>query len=288
MVNIKSLALAGIALFGVATAQAADISVPAPVPAAAPPLFDIAFGAALATDYNFRGISQSDRGASVRGYFEARYWWLYAGVAGYSVDLATRPSGEFDITFGIRPVIGPLTLDFGATYYYYPNETQYIDAAGVVWTPRNTDFFEPYVRASYNFNDVVTIGANLFHAWDWLGTGARGTYASGTIAVNLPMNFQVSGEIGRYWLGTTDAYLGGVNLPDYTYWNAGLSYTFNNVVKLDVRYHGTDLNRGECFALTSDPRGIVGGSGTSRWCGDALVGTISFDTTLSAIRPATP
>ena len=258
-------------------------TVPAPVAA---PAFDIAFGASLMTDYNFRGISQSDRGPSARAYFEGRYWWLYAGLSGQSVDLPTRPSGEFDVTFGIRPVFGPLTLDFGATYYYYPNETQFIDGAGVIWTPRNTDFFEPYARASYNFNDVVTVGANVFHAWDWLGTGATGTYVSGTVAVTLPMNFSISGEIGRYWLGTTDAYLGGVNLPDYTYWNVGLSYTYNSVVRLDVRYHGTDLGRGECFGLTSDPRGILSGSATSRWCGDAIIGTISFDTTLSAIRPA--
>ena len=35
-----------------------------------PSMWDIAFGAAIMSDYNFRGISQSDRGPSVAAYFE--------------------------------------------------------------------------------------------------------------------------------------------------------------------------------------------------------------------------
>ena len=57
----------------------------APVAPPPPPtMFDIAFGAAFMTDYNFRGISQSDRGPSFSGYIEPRFkfspnWEFYAG-----------------------------------------------------------------------------------------------------------------------------------------------------------------------------------------------------------------
>ena len=56
-------------------------------PAAAPSPWDIAFGTAFTTDYELRGVSQSDHKPSVQGYFELDYTatdWLklYAGVWG--------------------------------------------------------------------------------------------------------------------------------------------------------------------------------------------------------------
>ena len=105
---------------------AADMIVKArPVAAPPPSIWDIAFGAAVMSDYNFRGISQSDRGASVNAYFEPRLninpnLQLYAGISGYSVKLATDPAAEIDLYGGIRPTFGPVALDFGAMYYYYP------------------------------------------------------------------------------------------------------------------------------------------------------------------------
>jgi len=61
-------------LLGMATsAMAADMPVKAPKKAAEVSPWDIAFGGALMSDYNFRGISQSDRGASTTTYIETRY-----------------------------------------------------------------------------------------------------------------------------------------------------------------------------------------------------------------------
>ena len=44
-------------------------------PPAAPvtPVWDVAFGGAIMTDYNFRGISQSDRRPSETAYIEPRF-----------------------------------------------------------------------------------------------------------------------------------------------------------------------------------------------------------------------
>lgn len=273
-------------------AIAADAPVRAPVapaPVAVAPaatMFDVAFGAKLQSDYNFRGISQTDRKPGVAGYVEFQAFdnFVYAGIAGYSVDLATRPDAEVDLTVGIRPKFGPFTFDLGLIQYVYPGERQLIDSAGVIFTPRNTEFTELAAKVIYNHQDVVSLGGNVFHAWDWLGTGANGTYASVTAKVNIPAleGLFISGELGHYWLGRVDAYLGGINLPDYTYWNAGVGFTYKNVT-LDVRYHDTNLSKEDCFLLTADPRGIVTGSGRSRWCDQTVIATLSFDTTLSAL-----
>ncbi|WP_449376163.1 TorF family putative porin [Bosea thiooxidans] len=250
----------------------------------------MAFSVKGMTDYNFRGISQTDRKPAIQGGAELQIYnnLFYLGVYGSNVDLATRPDAEIDFYGGIRPKFGDLAFDFGVWQYYYPGEKQLIDGAGVFWTPKNTDFTEVYGKVSYTFAESLTLGANIYYAWDWLGTGASGTYASLTAKYALPFleGLAVSGELGHYWLGTTNlaiwSTVPATNLPDYTYWNAGLSYTWKNVTA-DLRYHDTDLSKNDCFVLTADPRGITTGTGRSKWCGAAFVATLSFDITASSL-----
>jgi uncharacterized protein (TIGR02001 family) len=239
---------------------------------------DWSAGAALATDYNFRGISQSDRSPSVNAYIEASHDWLYAGAAAYTIDLPTNPFAEIDIYAGIRPVLGALHFDAGAIYYIYPNETQFITPGPVIWTPKNTDYGEIYGKVTYNFQEKAELSGNVAFAPNWGASGAGAFYASLALLINLPENFSISGEFGNYQLGKVDAIFGGADLPDYTYWNLGATYTYNKTVKFDLRYHDTSLSPADCFALTSDPGGVFSASGTSNWCGSALIGTLSFST----------
>ena len=60
---------------------------------------------------------------------------IYVGVQGWATKLPTDPTGEFDLYGGIRPTFGPLALDFGFMYYWYPNETQ-LFAADPAFTAR--------------------------------------------------------------------------------------------------------------------------------------------------------
>lgn len=257
-----------------------------PAPASVP--IDFIFGARLQSDYNFRGISQSDKQISPQAYGEVQLLdnLFYGGVAAYRVDLPTRPSAEIDLTAGIRPKFGPFTFDLGVIYYYYPNERQLFDPTFTTFfTPKNTDYLEIAGKVAYTYQEALTLGANVFHAYDWLGSGAPATYLSGTAKYTIPENlfgagfpagFAVSGELARYFFGTTSAQLGSVRLPDYTYGNIGLSYTYQNMT-LDLRYHDTDLSKGDCFTLTTDPQALFNGSNRSGWCDSTFVGTLSFD-----------
>ena len=69
-----SILVAGMAA---SSAMAADMATKAP-PAAAPPPspWDVAITAALMTDYNFRGITQSAHNPSTQATFEPRYNFL--------------------------------------------------------------------------------------------------------------------------------------------------------------------------------------------------------------------
>jgi len=265
-------------------AFAADVASPAPIAAPAPWAFDFAFGGKVMSDYNFRGISQSARGPAINVYGEARYGWLYAGAAYWTTKLPNRPIGEVDLYAGIRPVVGDATFDFGVMYYLYPNETQFITTtppapvgfAGI-WTPNRSNFVEFYGKVGYDITPQLNVGAALYYAPNWLGTGAYGTYGEVNAKYKLPNDFAISGAVGHYWLGTTYGYLGGVNLQDYVYWNAGVSWTYKDFLTLDLRYHGTNLTSQQCFATTGDYRGVFTGSGRSNWCGHSVVATLSVD-----------
>ena len=78
------------------------------------------------SDYNFRGITQSNHRPSAAAGFEPRYninpnLQAYAGVSGESIDFPNRATAEIDLYGGIRPTFGKLALDGGFWYYYYPD-----------------------------------------------------------------------------------------------------------------------------------------------------------------------
>jgi uncharacterized protein (TIGR02001 family) len=301
-------------LLGMATsAIAADMPAKAPKRPVEVSPWDIAFGGALMSDYNFRGISQSDRGPSATTYIETRYTvnpslQLYAGSQYWAVDLPTHPSCECDLYAGFRPTVGPLAFDFGFIYYWYPRERQVFVGAGgeatfipvkpiTAQTVANTDYWEVYGKVTWDaIKDRLAFGANFYYSPDWLGSGAFGFYASGTAKVtmqsfNFPTLFgvkevgwSISGEVGHYSFGTADSFFGVTPfaLPDYWTWNVGVTFT-QGVFSLDLRYYDTDTTKEECFLLTSDLRGMTGGTnpvGQSRWCSPTFIVATKFDLTV--------
>jgi hypothetical protein len=277
-------------------------------------MWDWAFGGATMTDYNFRGISQSNRGPSATVYSETRLnlnpnFQFYAGTQYWAVTLPTNPTAEVDFYGGIRPTFGPLAFDFGFIYYYYPKEQQH--ATGVPGAPfptypngnttlSDTDFWEVYGKATYEVSkDMFWIGGYVYYSPSWLNTGAPGTYAGGTVKLSLPsfnapifgqVGWYVSGEAAQYWIGTTSVvpvvFPVAIDLPDYTTWNAGVAFTWK-VATLDLRYYDTNLSQVNCNILTGDPTAAntgPGGLAQSRWCSTAFIATLKFDLTLANLK----
>jgi uncharacterized protein (TIGR02001 family) len=266
-------------------------------PPAPAPIWDIAFGGVVTTDYNFRGVSQSNRGPSGGAYFEPQLMTsigtFYVGLAGYAIDWPfnlgfTSPSAEIDMYGGWRNTWGAFSLDLGGIYYYYPKEQD----TGVTG---QSDFYELYAKAAYAITPDLTVGANVFWTPDLLhysetfnrtnGTQAKAqaTYASGTLKWVTPLTFNgvgtfISGEVGHWWIDDTGFIgLGFVN-PSYTYFNAGLGFTYK-ALTLDLRYHGTDLSTAECASFL-----LAGTNPSNSWCNDAYIASIKFDTSLNALK----
>jgi uncharacterized protein (TIGR02001 family) len=316
------------------SAMAADMPLKA-VKAPPPPAFDpwdIAFGSAIMNDYIFRGVTQSNHNPSVAAYFEPRYnvtkdLQLYIGTSAESISFANRAAAEVDIYGGIRPTFGAFAFDLGVWGYLYPGGScadNAITPAGIpgggmcpVSTTtiflgdgnvmkKNVSFLEVYGKLNYTINDSWAVGVNEFYSPNFLNSGAWGDYASITGKYTAPstvfgssgVGMYVSGEFGRQWLGTSDAFYGlpltpgfpnftrGIPYASYDTWNIGIGFTYK-VFTLDLRYSDTDLSKGNCNAFTSafNATGTTsitpinpGGAG-SNWCGAAGVAKLSADLT---------
>ncbi|MGE0830628.1 MAG: TorF family putative porin, partial [Hyphomonadaceae bacterium] len=87
---------------------------------------------ALTSDYVWRGISQSDSDIAIQGGFdygnEVGGVPIYFGTWASSVDLGYDGTIELDVYGGIKPVLGPVTLEFGVIGYFYPGTDDGFDA----------------------------------------------------------------------------------------------------------------------------------------------------------------
>jgi hypothetical protein len=300
---MKKLISCAIAVVALATpALAADTNVMAAPPPMAPyNPWDVAFGAGITSDYIFRGITQSNHKPSVAAYFEPRYnvtkdLQYYVGIAGESISFSNRAAAEIDIYGGFRPTFGPLALDLGVWYYWYPGGQCFngsiapvfgIDCLANGYLPVNFNvnkkdlsFVEGFAKGTFTVNDQVSYSSAVFYSPSVLNSGPKGTYVVGGAKFTAPSaampegwGLFLSGDVGRWFLGTTDQffctqvgfpgctppYSNGIPYRSYTTWNVGIGIT-RSVFTLDFRYYDTDLNKGDCNAFTSDH--------TARFTGD--------------------
>jgi uncharacterized protein (TIGR02001 family) len=292
---VAAVAMSGSAFAADMPVKAAKVAVPPP-----PPAFDIAFGAWVGSDYNFRGISQSNRDWSAGAYVEPQFntpiGQFYIGTAIARIDWPstpsygfTDPSAEVDFYGGWRNTFGAISVDLGGIYYYYPGES-------FNGFTRQSDFWEVYAKLAYAITPDLTVGANGFYTPDLLhysstfatagvSEKADAFYGSLTGKWVTPWKWGelgsfISGELGHWWIdgsGFSDPLVGAGD-PDYTYWNIGLALTYK-VFTLDLRYHGTDMSRSDC----GDFLVVAAANPATKWCSDTFIATLKVDTTLSAL-----
>lgn len=155
-------------------------------------------------------------------------------------------------------------------------------------TAKNPSFLELYVKPSYNITDALSLGLNVYWSPNWDNYHFQSLYASLTPKYTFgDSGFSLSGEIGRQWLGSLrpgtifNAGPTSFKYPDYWSWNLGLSYAWKNAT-FDLRYYGSNLSKSNCYIVSSDPGATPVGPffrGTSNWCDQRIVASISFDFT---------
>jgi len=200
------------------------------------------------TDYNFRGISQSNHKPSTQAGFELRYnstpslQW-YGGISGESINFPNNAAAEIDFYAGVRPTFDKLALDFGAWYYWYPGGQCFgfpgigpsgcADKGGgpVVFPAgtfvpnsnfqplggneslKNDSFWEVYGKATYTFNDQWAVGVQEWYSPSVVNTGAWGFFSTGNVTFTAPTTWFTNG-------------LGMYASADVGYWDLGTSNIF--------------------------------------------------------------
>lgn len=217
--------------------------------------FDVGLGIAATTDYVSRGITNSANRPAIQGYVEPSFGPIYANIWSSNVDFGAGYSGaEIDTALGIRPEFGPLKLDLGYVHYFYAPESV------------SPDYGELYTKADYDVSGLFTLAGRVFFAPDYNQSGNTATFVAGGIEVPLPHDFAVYGGIGYQFFEDPAAY-------EQLAWTAGISYTWKSLT-FDLRYWDTDLGDDACVVR----------SGFADGCDARIVFTLSFDTTLSALK----
>jgi uncharacterized protein (TIGR02001 family) len=228
--------------------------------------FDAKFSAGITSDYNYRGYTLSDHLPSVSANGEADYDIFFASVNVASVQMPGLSHFQMTDTLGLRRAFDALTVETGGAIYSYPGFAN------------DPSYAEVYFSPSYKVTKDLTAGVNFFYAPDYYRMGAWENYNSLALKYDLGWGLSFSTEVGRQSFGTTHA---GIKLPDYTYGNAGFSYTYKSLT-FDLRYHATTLTKQSCFLITGTGSAVGGSNG----CDQAVIASLSWNAVLADFKTA--
>lgn len=195
---------------------------------------EISANVTLASDYIFRGVSQSSEQPAIQGGFDYGIGInqglnFYSGIWASNVNYedSDEASVEIDYYGGLTYDIQNISLDFGGIYYAYPGA-----GGGLEY-----DYFEIQGAATYAFGGASITGS-LNYSPDYFGTQTDdGFYYQLATEIPLPTPFGLS----------IDAHLGHLTLDgtpvgstdDVTDWSIGLNVPFKG---FDFRAAYTDTN----------------------------------------------
>lgn len=181
----------------------------------------LSFNLGAASDYMFRGISQTDNGGQIFGGADATLYGIgYAGVWLSNVEFNNGTDLEYDLYAGVKPVVGPVNLDLGVYYYGYTNQP----------SGSHEDYVE-YKAAGSTAVGPATVGATVFYSPEFFGKTGKATYYELNGSMPVVEKVSVSGAVGHQEVE---------GAFDYNTWNLGVGYALNDHVGFDLRYWDTD------------------------------------------------
>jgi uncharacterized protein (TIGR02001 family) len=195
---------------------------------------EVSFNLGAASDYVFRGVSQTQGDPQVFGGADVTWGKVYAGTWLSNVDYGDGTDAEYDLYVGVTPQLGAVSFDLAALFYGY------VDAP----SGADYDYVELQATASVPVGPA-TFGAGVYHAPDSYGGVDHSTYVEANASYSPRENLSVSGAIGRQTFAGPG---------DYTTWNLGVGYKLTDHLTVDLRYHDTSRHR---FGKTYGDRATV-------------------------------
>jgi uncharacterized protein (TIGR02001 family) len=184
---------------------------------------------AFTTDYIFRGVSNSDEHPAVQPEIDLTYGIFYAGLWGSNTEFGDGI--EIDYYAGITPKWNDITFTIGGLAYTFPGGS-------------NIDYFELQTGATWT-GGKWTLGITNYWSPDNFGLGINSDAIEGSI------KYAVSRKLFDFFTPSVSGLVGHQAyediVPDYTYWNAGLTLGFLEHWSADLRYWDTTYSDAECF-----------------------------------------
>lgn len=198
---------------------------------------------AVATDYVFRGISQTQERPAIQGGFDATFdSGIYAGIWASNVNFGTDASTEMDYYGGYAGTFGCSACSYkiGFIYYDYDGDPQF-------------DYVEAAASVTYG---GLTVGLN--YSPEYLGDGTTDAvgdevefyYPYANYSYALPADFTLALHVAMNIMSED-----GVFEPDedeYTEWSVGVSRTFEEIggITLGLTYWDTTVD--DLFGVDAD------------------------------------
>jgi hypothetical protein len=229
--------------------------------------FDMAMEAIVASDGMAYGLTYTDHKPNYSISISPSYGIFYGN---FFIENLNYGSGNpiyanLKASVGATPTFGALAVDFNLQRRIKPG-----DATGAA------NRWLPYVTGTYTFSDQLStsLGAGYYSFddasltksfWEIYGAvdltpveglklHAEASYDPksdfgnndylelvGSAKVTLPSNFELVGKIGY------EDYIQG-QLPNYTWYEAGINYNFNEHATLGLKAHGNNLSAADCPA----------------------------------------
>jgi len=205
------------------------------------------------SDYDYRGISQTDRNPAIQASLDLGFdSGLHAGAWGSNVDLGAGEDGEVDYYLGyLNEYESGFRRDVGVMFYAYPG-------AGEL------DFPEVYIKLGRR-----GAGLEVWYSSDCAGTGMDSVYYRATYEWATPsewvINFWAGYSTGEFFKRGFGAGAGAAD-ASYKDYGVALSRGFGNV-NFRVQVSGTGVDPAYS-AMMDDIKVLIGVSTTLPWGGD--------------------
>ena len=164
----------------------------------------------LATDYIFRGISQTAQDPAVQGSinygldtgFQGIGW--YAGIWSSNIDFDNVGAGaaEIDLYTGLKGSVMGLGWDVSFLQYYYPGSQESLQY----------DYWEFIPKLSYDFGYFAVTGSLAYSPDFFAGTGDAIYYAA-DVSIPVYKSLSLIGHYGHQWV---DGSRNGNSSEDYS------------------------------------------------------------------------
>lgn len=183
---------------------------------------------ALASDYRFRGISQTFEDPAIQGGIDYSHKsGIYLGTWASNVEphLLAGSNMEWDFYGGYTFDVGPLAVNVGGLYYYYPGKDK-------VAYDADPNTFEVYAGATWQWLNIKYSHSTtkLFGISDSEGSG----YLEANVSVPLPYDISLGLHYGKQFVA-------GTGNEDYADWKVGVSKEFGGF-NFGLAYVDTDVS----------------------------------------------